>query len=143
MTVTQAPFGATPDGAAVHVFTMKNSHGIEVRAMDYGATVVSIRTPDRSGRFDDVVLGFDGFDPYLTKARYFGSVVGRYGNRIAAGKFTLDGTPVQLAGNSGTNHLHGGNRGFDSIARRREPFERGRSSRVNSPHTRTHAEEPQ
>ena len=141
MTVTQAPFGATPDGAAVHLFTLKNSHGVEVRAMDYGATIVSVRTPDRSGRFDDVVLGFDGFNPYLTKARYFGSIVGRYGNRIAAGRFTLDGAPVQLAVNSGTNHLHGGNRGFDKIVWHGDPFERGGNSGVVFTYTSPDGEE--
>lgn len=141
MTVTQAPFGATPDGAAVHLFTLKNSRGVEVRAMDYGATIVSIRTPDRSGRFDDVVLGFDGFDPYLTKARYFGSIVGRYGNRIAGGKFTLDGATVQLALNNGTNHLHGGPRGFDKIVWHGEPFERGGNSGVVFTYTSPDGEE--
>ena len=141
MTATQAPFGALPDGAAVHVFTLKNSHGVEVRAMDYGATIISIRTPDRTGQFDDVVLGFDGFDPYLTKARYFGSIVGRYGNRIAGGKFTLDGVPVQLALNNGTNHLHGGPRGFDKMIWHGEPFERGSDSGVVFTYTSPDGEE--
>jgi aldose 1-epimerase len=141
MTVTQAPFGALPDGAAVHLFTLKNSHGVEVRAIDYGATIVSIRTPDRSGKVDDVVLGFDGFDPYLTKARYFGSIVGRYGNRIAGGKFVLDGAPVQLAVNNGTNHLHGGNRGFDKIIWHGERFERGGNSGVVFTYTSPDGEE--
>jgi aldose 1-epimerase len=141
MTVTQAPFGAMSDGAAVHLFTLKNSHGVEVRAMDYGATIISIRTPDRSGRFDDVVLGFDGFEPYLTKARYFGSIVGRYGNRIAGGKFVLDGATVQLDVNNGPNHLHGGNRGFDKIVWHGEPFERGGNSGVVFTYTSPDGEE--
>ena len=141
MTATQAPFGALPDGGAIHLFTLKNSHGVEVRAMDYGATIISIRTPDRAGRFDDVVLGFDGFDPYLTKARYFGSIVGRYGNRIAGGKFTLDGVPVQLALNNGTNHLHGGPHGFDKIIWHGERFERGGSSGVVFTYTSPDGEE--
>jgi len=141
MTATQAPFGKTPDGASVHVFTLKNSHGVEVRAMDYGATIVSVRTPDRAGRFDDVVLGFDGFDPYLTKARYFGSIVGRYGNRIAGGKFVLDGTTVQLAVNNGPNHLHGGDRGFDKVVWHGEPFERGGNSGVVFTYTSPDGEE--
>src|SRR5437867_2353418 len=106
MTVTRAPFGAMPDGAAVNLVTLKNSHGLEVRVMTYGAAIVSIRTPDRAGRLDDVVLGFDTFEPYPTKGRFLGSVVGRYANRIAGGRFVLDGAPVQLPVNSGTNHIH-------------------------------------
>jgi aldose 1-epimerase len=141
MTVTQAPFGAMPDGAPVNLFTLKNSHGVEVRAMTYGATVVSIRTPDRTGRFEDVVLGFDAFDPYLTKARFFGSVVGRYGNRIARGRFMLDGQPVQLAVNSGTNHLHGGNRGFDRIVWSAERFDRDGNAWVVFTYTSADGEE--
>jgi aldose 1-epimerase len=141
MTVTRAPFGAAPDGAAVNLFTLKNDHGVEVRAMSFGATIISIRTPDRQGRLEDVVLGFDGFDPYLTKARYFGTVVGRYGNRIAAGRFNLDGVPVQLTVNSGTNHLHGGTRGFDKITWSAEPFERGGNSGVIFTYTSPDGEE--
>jgi aldose 1-epimerase len=141
MTVSRAPFGATPDGAAVNLFTLKNNHGVEVRAMSYGATIISIRTPDRQGHLEDVVLGFDGFDPYLTKARYFGTVVGRYGNRIAAGRFMLDGTPVQLAVNSGTNHLHGGVRGFDKIVWHAETFDRDGSSGVVFTYTSPDGEE--
>jgi aldose 1-epimerase len=124
VTVTRLPFGVMPDGATVNLFTLKNSHGVEVSAIAYGATIVSIRTPDRQGRFADVVLGFDGFDAYLTKGRYFGTVVGRYGNRIAGGRFILDGAPIQLTVNSGTNHLHGGTRGFDKVVWNAEPFDR-------------------
>ena len=100
MSVTRAPFGTLPGGAAVAAFTLRNANGVQVRAMTYGATIVSIRTPDRAGHVDDVVLGFDALDDYLVKARYFGTVVGRYGNRIAQGRLTLDGTPIQLTGTS-------------------------------------------
>src|SRR6266511_5182195 len=124
VTVTHAPFGTMPDGAAVDVYIIRNAHGIEVRAMTYGAAIISVRTPDRRDGFDDIVLGFDRFDDYLTKARYFGSVVGRYGNRIANGRFTLDGTVVQLAANNGANHLHGGNHGFDKVVWRGDAFDR-------------------
>jgi len=141
MTVMRAPFGAMPDGAAVHLFTLKNGHGVEVRAMAYGATIVSIRTPDRRGRFEDVALGFDAFDAYLTKARFFGTVVGRYGNRISVGRFLLDGEPVQLTVNSGTNHLHGGNRGFDKILWSAEPFDRDGDAGVVFTHTSADGEE--
>jgi hypothetical protein len=91
MTVARAPFGTLPGGAAVEVFTLVNGRGAEIRAMTYGATIISVRVPDRAGRVDDVVLGFDNLDDYLTKARYFGTIVGRYGNRLAtAGSHSTD-----------------------------------------------------
>jgi aldose 1-epimerase len=123
MNVTRAPFGALPEGGPVEMFAFANSNGMEVRAMSYGAAIVSIRTPDRAGRIDDVVLGFDGFGDYLTRARYFGSIVGRYGNRIAGGRFTIDGSTFQLTVNNGQNHLHGGLRGFDRVIWKGEAFE--------------------
>lgn len=100
-------------GQAISVFTFSNANGMQVRVMEYGATILSIRVPDRRGTLDDVSLGFDSLDSYLTSPRYFGAVVGRYGNRIANGTFTLDGTTYTLARNNGPNHLHGGVRGFD------------------------------
>jgi aldose 1-epimerase len=130
MTVTRAFFGTLPAGADVERFTLRNANRVEVGIMSYGATVVSIRTPDRAGHVDDVVLGFDAIDDYLTKARYFGSVVGRYGNRIARGRFTLGGSTVQLATNNGANHLHGGVTGFDKVVWAGQPFERDGASGV-------------
>jgi aldose 1-epimerase len=130
MTVTRAPFGTLPGGQAVELFTLHNASGMEIRATAYGATIVSMRTPDRHGHIDDVVLGFDSIAPYLTKARYFGSAVGRYGNRIAHGRFTLDGATFQLATNNGANHLHGGVKGFDKVIWAGEPFERDGASGV-------------
>jgi aldose 1-epimerase len=124
-TLTRAPFGTAADGTAVELFTLANGRGMEVRTMPYGATIVSIRVPDRNGRAGDVVLGFDTYDEYITKKPpYFGAVVGRYGNRIAKGRFTLDGHTYQLATNNGPNHLHGGNKGFDKAIWHAEPFER-------------------
>ena len=123
MTLTRAPFGTTPEGNAIELFTLANGHGVEVRVMTLGATIVSVRTPDRTGRVEDIVLGFDTLEPYLTKSRYFGTIVGRYGNRIAKGRFVLDDKPVQLSVNSGANHLHGGNRGFDKVAWQGVPVE--------------------
>jgi aldose 1-epimerase len=111
--VVEASFGALPDGTAVRLFTLTNARGMEVRAISYGAILVSIRVPDRDGRVDDVINGHDNLEGYLTKSRFFGAVVGRYGNRIAGGRFTLDGREYQLTQNNGTNHLHGGARGFD------------------------------
>jgi aldose 1-epimerase len=130
MTVPRTPFGALPGGSAVEVYTLGNASGVEVRAMTYGATIISVRVPDRAGRVDDVVLGFDNLDGYLTKARYFGTIVGRYGNRIGRGRFALDGSTIQLTTNNGANHLHGGVKGFDKVVWKAEPFERNGSAGV-------------
>lgn len=113
--VTRALFGKMTDGSPVEMFTLRNANGVEVRAINYGATITSIRVPDRRGRFGDVVLGFETLEPYLKPHPYFGAVVGRYGNRIAKGQFTLDGQTYKLAANNGPNHLHGGVRGFDKM----------------------------
>ena len=127
---TRAPFGRV-DGKDVFLYTLTNGHGMEVRAMSYGATIVSLRVPDRDGRSDDVVLGFDTIEGYLAVEPYFGAIVGRYGNRIAKGRFTLDGKTYQLATNNGPNHLHGGVKGFDKVVWEAEPFDRdGRSGIV-------------
>jgi aldose 1-epimerase len=90
--------------------------------MTYGATLVSLELPDRTGAFADCVLGYDVLDGYLKSSPYFGSIVGRYGNRIAKGRFTLDGTAYTLAKNNGENHLHGGLKGFDKVVWAAEPF---------------------
>ncbi len=119
--VSRAPFGRTPDGTAVESFTLRNAHGIEVRAITYGAVIVSLRVPDRAGRLDDIVLGHDDLAGYLRQPSYFGAVVGRYGNRIAKGRFTLDGKTYMLATNNGPNHLHGGVKGFDKVVWKGEP----------------------
>src|SRR5262245_14178430 len=121
--VGRSPFGVTADGRAVEVFTLTNPTGIEVRASSYGATLVSIRTPDRRGTFADITLGFDSLDGYLARSRFFGALVGRYANRIAGGRFVIDGQTFQLAVNSGTNHIHGGLKGFDKVLWQAEPFE--------------------
>jgi aldose 1-epimerase len=115
MSVTQARFGAMPDSSAVDVFTLTNAHGVEVRVITYGAAIASITTPDRDGRFDDIVTGFDTLDGYLTRSRFFGAIAGRYANRIANARFTLNGRTYELAANNGKNHLHGGRRGFDKV----------------------------
>jgi len=117
-TVTSAPFGTTPDGDSVEVFTLKNSNGLEVRAMTYGAILLSIKTPDKDGNMGDIVLGFDSLGgytspDYIAHLPYFGAVVGRYANRIAGGKFSIDGQSYQLPTNDGPNSLHGGTKGFD------------------------------
>ncbi|HEY0365479.1 MAG TPA: aldose epimerase family protein [Pyrinomonadaceae bacterium] len=113
--VTKQPFGKTSDGQQVDVYTLRNTRGAEAKIMNYGAIVVSLKVPDRSGKFDDVVLGFNDFDSYLKNDPYFGAIVGRYGNRIAKGRFTLNGVEYKLATNNGENHLHGGIKGFDKV----------------------------
>ena len=123
--VTRAAFGKLPDGTAVESFTLRNARGVEVRAITYGAIITSLRVPDRAGRLGDVVLGHDDLAGYLDKPAYFGSVVGRYGNRIAKGRFTLDGKTYTLATNNGPNHLHGGIRGFDKVVWKADPTAAG------------------
>ena len=120
LTVTRAPFGVLPSGDSVHVFSLVNANGIELRALDYGAIIVSLRTPDRNGTLGDIVLGFDTLDGYVKSSPYFGAVAGRYANRIAKGRFTLDGTTYHLAINNGPNSLHGGLKGFDKVVWRAE-----------------------
>ena len=119
----RSPFGRLPDGRAVEQFTLTNAHGIEVRVITYGGIITTIRTPDRSGQLDDIVLGFDSLAGYLKNVPYFGAIVGRYANRIANGQFSLDGTAYRLARNNGPNTLHGGVRGFDKVVWTGEPFE--------------------
>ncbi|HEY3914282.1 MAG TPA: aldose epimerase family protein [Verrucomicrobiae bacterium] len=111
--ISKAPFGATPDGEAVEIYTLHNSKGAEARIMTYGGIVVSLKMPDKKGEFNDVVLGYDNLDSYVKNSPYFGALIGRYGNRIAGGKFTLDGQTYNLPINDGPNTLHGGKKGFD------------------------------
>ncbi|MEW5917920.1 MAG: aldose epimerase family protein [Gemmatimonadota bacterium] len=118
------PFGSTPDGQSVELISLTNPRGMELRAMTFGATITHLRVPDRSGALGDVVLGYDSLAGYLTASPYFGAVVGRYGNRIAKGKFSLGGTVYSLAINNGPNHLHGGVKGFDKVVWQAETFER-------------------
>jgi aldose 1-epimerase len=108
-------FGTMPDGAAVDRYTLKNAAGIEVTAIAYGGIITSLKVPDRSGHFTDIVLGFDRVDGYLKPHPYFGAIVGRYGNRIGKAQFALDGKTYTLAKNNGPNHLHGGVKGFDKV----------------------------
>ncbi len=112
MPVSRRPFGATQDGAIVDCYTLTNSEQLTADILTYGGTVISLRTPDRAGTLDDVVLGFDTLEPYLGQHPYFGVVVGRYANRIARGRFELNGVTYTLACNNGPNHLHGGPLGF-------------------------------
>jgi aldose 1-epimerase len=132
---TLASYGRTAEGQAIDITTLRNRHGLEVRAITYGATIVSIRTPDRARAFDDVVLGYDDPESYVRNGPFFGVVVGRYGNRIAKGRFTLDGRTYSLAINNAPNHLHGGVKGWDKAVWKGEPFQDVRGSGIVFSHT--------
>ena len=112
-------FGHLPDGQEVRIFTLTNRHGLRARVCDYGALLISMETPDRHGKLADLTLGFDTLAGWLANGPYFGASIGRFGNRIKGGKFTLDGTEYTLATNNAPAgipcHLHGGDRGFDKV----------------------------
>jgi aldose 1-epimerase len=112
---TRTAFGTTEDGTAVEAVTISDRRGISARIITYGATLQSLILPDRTGRLDDVVLGYPDLAGYLTRPQYFGSTVGRFANRIAGAEFSLDGTTYSLAPNDSPNSLHGGRRGFDKV----------------------------
>jgi aldose 1-epimerase len=113
--VTKTAFGKAKDGTPVDLYTLTNKNGVVAKITNYGGIVTELHVPDRHGQLGDVALGFTTLDPYLAGHPFFGALIGRYGNRIAKGKFTLDGTEYTLdAGNNG-NHLHGGKKGFDKV----------------------------
>ncbi|GAA0764291.1 galactose mutarotase [Ideonella azotifigens] len=111
-TIHSRPYGTLPDGSIVDEYTLDNGRGLVLRAITYGGIVTSLQVPDRAGRSANVVLGFDALDDYVLRNPHFGVIVGRYANRIAGGRFTLDGETHQLPINDGPNCLHGGPRGF-------------------------------
>ena len=113
--VKKVIFGVTPEGAEVELYSLVNAQGLEARIMTYGAILVSLETPDRNGVLKDITLGYDTLDEYIKNNPYFGATIGRYGNRIGKGKFTLEGAEYALAANDGENHLHGGLKGFDKV----------------------------
>lgn len=139
--VGKQAFGATADGAAVDLYTLTNANGVEVRAMTYGGIIVSLRVPDRDGKLGDVVLGHDTLAGYQKASPYFGAIIGRYGNRIARGQFTLDGKAYSLATNNGPNALHGGLKGFDKVVWKGEPFKNDKGLGVVFSYTSPDGEE--
>lgn len=108
-------FGKTYNGETVELYSLRNSQEMEARVITYGGIIVSLKVPDRNGKSDDVVLGFDSLEGYLKGHPYFGALIGRYGNRIGKGRFSLNGREYKLARNNGENHLHGGLKGFDKV----------------------------
>lgn len=113
--IEKSAYGTMPDGRHVGKYTLRNASGMEVDIISLGGIITRWTAPDRNGVFKDIVLGFDSLQPYLTDNPFFGALVGRYGNRIAGGQFSLDGETYTLARNNGANHLHGGLKGFDKV----------------------------
>ena len=112
---TKEAFGKTPDGQEAFLFTLINKSGMLAKITNYGGTIISLMVPDKNNKFADVVLGFDNLDGYIKDNPFFGCLVGRYANRIANGKFRIDGVEYNLAINNGPNSLHGGTKGFDKV----------------------------
>ena len=115
MNIEQSNFGKTADGTAVEQYTITNAAGLEMSVISYGGIITTLKVPNKDGEYEDVVLGFDNIEDYENGNPYFGAIIGRYGNRIAEGKFTLDGEKYNLDTNDGPNSLHGGEKGFDKV----------------------------
>src|SRR2546428_1479040 len=120
--ITKQPFGSTSDGTPVYLYILHNNSGAEAKISNYGGIITSLKVPDRNGGLGDVVLGYDELAGYLKDSPYFGALIGRYGNRIANGRFTLDGVEYSLATNNSPNALHGGLRGFDKVVWQARPY---------------------
>ncbi|MEZ4917842.1 MAG: aldose epimerase family protein [Saprospiraceae bacterium] len=113
--ISKQAYGTTPEGQAVDQYTLSNGKGMEVKVITYGGIITSWTAPDKDGRYENIVLGYDSLSQYIASNPYFGALIGRYGNRIAKGQFSIDGNKYQLETNDGPNHLHGGVKGFDKV----------------------------
>ena len=122
MDIVKEVFGKA-DGKDVYLFTLTNANGLQTKITNYGGIVTHLMVPDRNGNLGDIVLGYDTLDEYIKNNPYFGALIGRYGNRIGKGKFTLEGKEYSLATNNGPNHLHGGDKGFDKVVWDAEPMQ--------------------
>lgn len=122
LNITQAAFGQAPTGVTASLFSLTNAKGMLVKITNFGGIITEIHVPDKNGVFADVNLGFDNIEPYYQDSPYFGAIIGRVGNRLAKGKFSLDGQTYQLDTNNGPNHLHGGLVGFDKVLWGAETF---------------------
>ncbi len=123
--VRSRTFGQLSDGREAKLFQLASPSGMVMEVTNYGGIITKLTAPDRDGTFEDVVLGFDTLEEYLVNEPYFGAIIGRYGNRIAGGSFSIDGETYTLAQNNGENHLHGGIKGFDKVLWEAEPFSMG------------------
>ncbi len=123
MSISRSPFGKLPDGTQVDLYTLNNSNSITVKIMTYGGIITSVQVPDQHGMPGEVQLGFDSLDQYLQGHPYFGAICGRVANRIADGRFAIDGQSYQLTANNGPNHLHGGVKGFDKVLWKARPVQ--------------------
>jgi aldose 1-epimerase len=139
--VDSLAFGTLANGQGAQLFTLRNAHGIEMQFTNYGGIITSLKTPDRSGHFSDIVLGYDNLAGYVASSPYFGAIVGRYANRIARGHFTLDGATYTLAVNNGPNSLHGGLRGFDKVVWNARPFRNQEGDGIALDYTSPNGEE--
>lgn len=135
MSITTESFGTTPEGAEVHRYSMTNANGLKLSLIDYGAAIQSIQVPDREGKLAEIQLNFADLAGYLKHKAHFGCTIGRFGNRIAKGKFTLDGEEYSLPINNGPNSLHGGPNGFDRVVWQAEPFEQATGRGVKFSYT--------
>ena len=135
VSISKKPFGKTKDGKAVELYTLTNKNGLNTGIMTYGGTVVSLNVPDKNGKLGDVVCGFDSVAEYEAKSPYFGCITGRYANRIAKGKFKLEGEDYTLVTNNEPNHLHGGTKGFDKIVWKASTEDTPRGPSVTFSHT--------
>lgn len=124
MTISKQRFGRTERGQEVELYTLTNTTGMKIKVMTYGATLIAVEVPDRAGKRDNVTLHLDSFAEYREGHPCLGSICGRYANRIAKGRFTLDGVEYRLATNNGPNHLHGGHIGFDKVIWAAQPEQR-------------------
>ena len=123
MEVKKSIWGKLNDGRIVHIFELENKNGMRIRIGEYGGIVTNLFAPDKNGKFDDIVLGYDNLQNYIKNSPYFGAIVGRYANRINRGIFYIDGKKYQLSINDGKNHLHGGKKGFDKVLWKGKSFE--------------------
>ena len=141
MTAARELFGVNSAGDQVHIYTLRNSKGMEARIATLGGIIVSLKVPDRNGKLDDIVLGFDSIEGYNATHPYFGTLVGRYGNRIGKAQFTLNGATYKLAANNGPNHLHGGIKGFDKVIWRAKDTPTANGVRLDLSYTSRDGEE--
>ena len=141
MKVQKQPYGRLPDGTAVDKYTLATARGLTAEIITYGGILTSLAFPDRRGKTANVNLGFDTLEQYLAGNPYFGALVGRFGNRIARGAFTIEGKQYRLACNDGPNHLHGGLKAFDKVVWKAKPFQEKSSAGVVLSHTSPDGEE--